>query len=195
MSEGRFNINWPWNWLSELRTGRPFTVLESVQPIVDIGSHDSLILGYRETFVMAAGLNTVVLPGFNRPSELNATFPPLINGLGARRWLGLTYQSNTTTATGENTIFAYSGVGANWTFGFLEGGTIYPANFPWMVLGGLILRSGVRNALHGSTMQLYVPDPNFVFFTVPNMAGGEIITVSGLFLESARRDQQLPRMF
>ncbi len=190
---GPFNLNWPWGWLQGRQMPGAYTVPSTVLPVVDVGQHHTGIIGYREQFTMAVGLNIVVLPGFLRVATLNATFPPTVNGRGARRWLGLAFSIDTALVSGENVLFTYGGIGQNWVFNFLSGASSWGTK-PYPIINGKVTDSGSNN-FTGIQGSVYVPDPNFLFFSIANMAGGEVVTMSGMFLESDSKHQPLPSMF
>jgi hypothetical protein len=199
MPRGTQLLRFPFGWLSDFAV-EAYNVLTSVQPTVDVGQHNPEILGYTQTFVAGAGLNTIILPGPNRAGNINAGVFPIITSKGARRWLGLAIATNTALAAGDNIQLTYgqqgSGAGGSHALSFVAGTTLFPANVPLPLIRGYSNRfNAAGNVLNGWQGSIYVPDPDYLFISIQSMVGGELLTVSGLFLESDDRNQPLPDMF
>ena len=182
MSEGQYNLNWPWSWLSALRGGRPFQVGEIVHPTVDVGAHTPSVQLYQESFVMAVGTNVIVLPGFGRAASLNPAALPIDAKQGARRWLILSFQSNTATAV-PGVRLAYVRAPSS------------PDPDLFSSTAALVANAQLRMIGNPNDGSVYVPAPNLLRFSILNQAGGEVVIMKGIFLESETADQPLPSMF
>lgn len=186
---GPFNLNWPWHWLRGDSNPGDYLVPQNVVPTVDVAQHNHLIQSYEETFAMAAGVNVVILPGFLRAASLNPAALPIINFRGARRWLALTFETDTATVAPTRRL-AYVRAPAS----------------PAPDLGNSIVNLQIgrqdnlldmnQNAMRNiGNPTPYVPDPYMLRFSITGQAGTETITLRGIFLESDSDQQPLPNMF
>lgn len=190
----QFNINWPWQWLLGDSSPGPYAVPNSVQPTLDVAQHDARLQVFNESFTMVAGTNTIVLPGFNRPSSLNPAAFPIPQGIGARRWLSLAVSSDTVLAAGKDIGFRVRVGALAHQFWFIRGVTTFGANVP---MGVLRMNTIIGAAGFGSmslNSSLYAPDPMIIACQPLAQVGGEVISIGGVFIESDNRAQPLPDM-
>lgn len=194
MPRGTQLLRFPFGWLSDFLVSE-YLVRETVQPTIDIGIHHPEVLPFRQSFVMAAGNNVVFLPGLSRPAQLNGTVPRPV-AKGARRWLSLSCFSNTALAAGDDYELSWQLDGVKTELAFVQGSTLSGAGVPVPLIRGSLAHGGAASefwqGFHGA---VYVPDPAMLFLRLLSQAGGEVLTISGTFLESDSREQPLPDMF
>lgn len=178
-----------------------YQVNESVQPVTEVWSHTPDIQAFQQSFVMIVGLNSIVLPGFNRPAVLNPAAFPSFQSKGARRWLALAIASSAALAAGDELQLTYAKPGsaptgshALWN---VRGATAWAANWPIPVIGGINAPSNGNpfNFMTGRRGSVYVPDPDFLFFSLQSMVVATVVTVTGLFVETDNQAEPLPSMF
>lgn len=185
---GPFNLNWPWHWLRGDSNPGDYAVPQSVIPTIDVGQHDHLIQTYEESFVMALGTNVIVLPGFLRAASLNPAALPVVNFRGARRWLQISMESDTATVTPTRRL-AYVRAPASPAPDVFNSQATLVAGLQSGMVGGPWGQNGVIG------FSMYVPDPYLLRFSITGQAGGEIVFLRGIFLESDTDQQPLPPMF
>lgn len=200
MARGLFNLNWPFTWLLRNTTPGTYEVEQRVVPTVSVGDHDPLIRTYRESHTMVAGTNNMYLPGYRRDGALNPGAQPSISTRGARRWLGVELDTDTDLAATMDILGAVVGDGfPSYSFYFLSGNTLWDAGDLIPIMGASIsfgqTDPDVSRGFGKMASSLYIPDPLSIVLTILNQVGGEVITISGAFLESQDRSQPLPSMW
>jgi len=190
MARATHRLLWPWHWLTTREVSR-FDILESVLPTADVGQHNPEIQLYAQTFVMIAGTNTILLPGLSRAAELNPAALPLIQSRGARRWLAITAESNTATATPLMRLAYVRGPSSPAPDIYTDGNTL-AANAQRSLVGSPSVGGTIRIAARPS---VYVPDPFLLRFSITGQAGGEVLQLRGIFLESDDSSEPLPALF
>jgi hypothetical protein len=79
----------------------------------------------------------------------------------------------------------------------IEGDVLYPNGLimPLIRCRASVTLAGDPVLFNGYPTSVYVPDPIILVISILNQAGGELITVSGLFIEADTVDRPLPDLF
>lgn len=195
MSQGRAILGWPWRWLSESFSPTRFQVVDAIAPVVDVGSHNPDLRPFRQTFEMAAGTNTIYLPGVSRVAQLNGA-APVISTRGARRWHSLGIQSDTTFASGDNVTLNWSLNAVSHSLWKFDASGGFPSGFTLpLVRSTVLVGTTTRLLVSGIPMSVWVGDPSSLRVVIQGQAGTEEITISGIFSEAENQAQPLPDMF
>lgn len=199
MPRGTTFLGWPFRWLSSFQVPE-YVVQPTVVPTIDVGSHNPLPQPFRQAFVMAAGNNVVFLPGLGRAAQLNGASPPdPINQRGARRWLSLSCFSDTVLAAGDDYELSVAIGTVKHELCWVAGATLWPAGDIVPLIRGRSYVAPVTTQFNspaqGLDASVYVPDPQILFLRLLSQAGGEVLTISGVFLEAETQNEPLPDMY
>lgn len=189
MSHGNpASLPWVWDWLTGRYPGA-FGVPQTIQPVLDVARHTGHLELYRESFTLATGTNSIVLPGQNRAASLNPGTTPIPQGTSARRWLGLSVEIDTTIANSVSFLLK-RGSQLRWAFwqtATINGSTVYP-----VIRGQLFGSTLIRGGFNGS---IIVFDPQVIICSVVGAAGGESLTLAGALLDAEDNSEPLPDLF
>lgn len=189
-------MRWPFRWLlGGSSIPRAVDVRSQIVPTVDIGQHNPSVEVFREDFTMAAGANVVFLPGLSRAASLNPASFPTPTSRGARRWLSLSCMSDTALGAGDNYELSTSHGTLKHELAFIAGSSTWPADTPVPLIRAAGAAITVASQARPYPTSVYVPDPLLLFLRLLSQVGGEVLTISGTFLESDSREQALPDMY
>ncbi|MFW9931018.1 MAG: hypothetical protein ACFFD1_16640 [Candidatus Thorarchaeota archaeon] len=195
MPRGTQLLRYPWGWLTDFLVA-DYEVRPTVQPTVDVTVHNPEIQIFRQQFVMGAGNNAIYLPGLGRGAALNPAAFPTIQSKGARRWLSLCLISDTSLVAGKDIVLSQAlSAAVQHELAWITGANTWPVGDPIpFIRGSSNVFNGAGGHRHGLEGSAYVPDPMLLFFQLYAQVGGEVIVVSGLYIESETENQPLPDM-